>query len=262
MSDIHPSAVVAAGARLADDVCIGPFCVVGDGVRLEPGVELAAHVVIPGQTRLGAGTCVHSFAALGGAPQDVKHDGSDTRLEIGERCQLREHVTVHVGTSGGGGVTRVGDDCLLMTGSHVGHDCHVGDRCTFANAVHLGGHCAVGAGVTIGALTGVHQFVRIGDEAFIGGGSIVARDVLPFGLATGNRAVLRGVNLRGLRRGGLGRDEIREIQALVRHLFGSEEHTLAERIRSAEAAHPTAQRVLDFVRGGSDRRYLPAELSG
>ena len=260
MTSIHPTAIVAPGAELAEDVTVGPFCVVGDRVRLAEGVVLDAQVVVQGRTHLGSGTRVHPFAVLGGPPQDGKHDGSETRLEIGAGCQLREHVTVHVGTCGGGGVTRVGDGCLLMVGSHVGHDCRVGHRCTLANAVHLGGHCVIGDGVTIGALTGVHQLVRIGDGAFIGGGSMVDRDVLPSGLATGNRATLRGINLRGLRRRGVGHEEIREAQALVRRLFGATDGTLADRIRLARAQHPLARRILEFVGAGSDRRYLPAQL--
>lgn len=260
MPQVHPSALIDPAAELADDVSVGPFCVVGPGVQLDAGVQLASHVVIEGQTRLGAGTRVWPFAALGGAPQDLKHDGSQTRLEVGARCELRENVTLHRGTSGGGGVTRIGDRCLLMVGCHVGHDSQVGDRCIFANQVHLGGHCAVGEGVNIGAITGVHQQVRIGDEAFIGGGSIVVRDVIPFGMATGNRALLQGINLRGLRRQGVAREHIRQLQELVHQLFGSDEGTLAERIRDARADHPMAQRILDFVRAGDRRRFLTADL--
>ncbi len=261
MPRVHPTALVDPAACLADDVQIGPFCVVGAGARLEAGVELMSHVVIRGRASVGEGTRVWPFAVLGAEPQDVKHDGSATSLEVGTGCQIREHVTLHRGTSGGGRITRIGDDCLLMVGCHVGHDGRVGDGCIFANQVHLGGHCRVGDRVNIGACTGVHQYVRIGDGAFVGGGSIVVRDVVPYGLASGNRAVLQGVNLRGLRRLGLDRGEVREIRRLVHDLFGPGEATLSERLQDVGAGHPLARRIVEFVRADSTRRYLPAELS-
>lgn len=199
---VHPTAVVAADAGLAG-VEVGPFAVIGAGVELAPGVVVGAHAVLTGPLVVGAGTRIGAHAVIGTDPQDRAHDGSPTQLVIGADNVLREHVTVHRGSSAGRGATRIGDGNLLMVGAHVAHDCQVGDRCTFANGVMLGGHVEVGDDVVFGGLVAVHQGVRIGRLAMLAGGAMVAQDVPPFCLVHGDRARLVGVNTVGLRRAGL-----------------------------------------------------------
>lgn len=199
---IHPTAVVDPGAELGD-VVIGPYAVVGDGVVLHDGVRLESHAVVQGPTVVGAGTVVHSHAVLGGPPQDLKHDGSPTRLVIGEGNVFREFATAHRGTSTGAGITTIGDHNYFMASSHVAHDCVVGSHCMFANSAALGGHVTVGDRAVLGGLAGVHQFARIGRLAMIGAGAMCAQDIPPFALAQGDRARLYGLNIVGLKRAGL-----------------------------------------------------------
>ncbi|MFN6955197.1 MAG: acyl-ACP--UDP-N-acetylglucosamine O-acyltransferase, partial [Acetobacteraceae bacterium] len=200
--EIAPTALVSPGAVIAAGCRIGPFCVVGPGAVLEEGVELASHVVLDGDVRLGAGVKVAPFATIGLPPQDLKYKGQPTRVEIGPRTQIREHVTIHRGSVGGEGVTRVGADCLLMVGSHVAHDCTLGDRVILANNVLLAGHVTIGDTVFVGGGAAIHQFVRIGRHSVIGGVTGVEGDVIPYGSAMGNRARLVGLNLIGLKRRG------------------------------------------------------------
>jgi UDP-N-acetylglucosamine acyltransferase len=219
MAAVHATALVDPGAELADDVEIGPYCIVGPQVRLGAGVVLDRHVVIEGRTHLEAGVRVHAFAALGGPPQDVKYRGEDTGLTIGARSCIREHVTAHRGTPGGGGETRVGADCMLMVASHVAHDCTLGDRTMLANQAALGGHVRVGADCFLGGLSAVHQGVRIGHGVMIGGLTGVERDVIPYGLAMGDRARLAGLNLVGLKRRGADKAELHRLRSAYRTLF-------------------------------------------
>lgn len=254
MADIHPTAIVADGAEIAPEASVGPYCVLGPEVRLGAGVRLASHVVIRGRTTLGVGCDVGPFTSLGGPPQDLKHDGTTGSVEIGDHCSLREHVTVHTGSSGGGLVTRLGSHALLMVGAHIGHDCVVGDRVVMANSVHIGGHARIGDDVLISACTGVHQFGRIGSGVFIGAGSMVDRDVVPFSAVIGDRARLRGVNLRGLRRRGASTAEIRELRQLFQRLFEGD-GTLAERIAALDRPDlgPKAREVVAFVTEAAGR---------
>ncbi len=259
MVEIHPSAVVDPRAELGTGVAIGPFCRVDAGARLGDGVRLESHVVISGQTTIGAGTGVWPFAALGGEPQSRGDDGSRGRVEIGAECVVREHATVHRGTAADRVVTTVGDRVWLMAGAHVAHDCRVGDDVTLTNGVSLGGHSSVGDGAVLGALAGIHQHVRIGDGAMIGAGSMVARDVPPWTMAIGDRATLRGLNLVGLRRAGAGRDEIRALRELLDALFGDRDVPLADAVaaaRSRAAASPLSSRAEVFLAfaGGPSRR--------
>jgi UDP-N-acetylglucosamine acyltransferase len=182
MTEIHPTALVDPAAALSEDVTIGPYCVVGPGVELGAGVRLDSHVVVVGRTTLGDGCRVFPFACLGHRPQDLKYRGEDTRLVIGRNNQIREHVTMHPGTAGGGGVTRVGDDGLYMAGIHVAHDCRVGNGVIMANDATLGGHVEVQDHAYLGGLCAVHQFVRIGRQAMIGGLAGVEQDVIPYGM--------------------------------------------------------------------------------
>jgi len=255
MSSIHPTAIIDPAATLADDVSIGPYCVVGPEVILESGVALLSHVVVTGVTRVGAGTRVFPFASLGHQPQDLKFQGERTELIIGAGNTIREHVTMNPGTAGGGGVTRVGNGGLYMVGSHVAHDCHLGDNIILANNVLLGGHITLGDFAIIGGGSAVHQFVRIGAHAMVGGASGVETDVIPFGSVMGNRARLSGLNLVGLKRRGFSRDEIQALRSAYRMLF-EEEGVIADKVAAVAASHDGVAPVMEmlaFVRGDSHR---------
>jgi len=200
MSTIHPTAIVGAGARVGHDCYVGPYCVVGDGVVLGERVRLESHCVVDGLTEIGDDTHVYPFASVGLASQDLKYHGEPTRTRLGRRVRVREFVTVHRGTEGGGGLTSVGDDCLLMAQAHVAHDCVVGDRVIMANGATLAGHVEVSEGANAGAYSGVHQFCRVGREAYVGGYSVVVKDALPFSLTVGNHARCYGLNHVGMKR--------------------------------------------------------------
>jgi UDP-N-acetylglucosamine acyltransferase len=260
MPDIHPTAVVAEGARLAADVRIGPVCVVGQHVQLDAGVRLHSHVVVEGHTHLGAGVEVFPFASVGHRPQDLKFKGEDSSLEVGEGTQIREHVTLNPGTAGGGMVTRIGRKCLLMVGAHVAHDCQVGDGVIMANNATLAGHVHVGDRVFIGGLAAVLQFVRIGNNAMIGGLTAVRKDVIPFGLAMGERASLVGLNLIGLRRADVRREAVEELRAAFERLFvaphGGALDERAKALAADKPENPLIGRLADFVAGRSKHGIL------
>ncbi len=240
---------------MADDVEIGPFCIVGPGAWLGAGVRLASHVVIEGLTDIGEGCVVHPYACLGGPPQHSGHRGEPTRLTIGERNIIREQVTMHCGTAMGRGVTTVGSDGFFMVGVHIGHDCVVGDKVIMANNATLGGHVVVGDHVIMGGLSAVHQNTRIGRHAFVGGMAGVNHDVIPFGNVWGNHAHLEGLNLVGLKRRGFPRETINTLRAAYRMLF-AEEGTFQERLDDTAAAYvgsPEVMEIVDFVRADADR---------
>jgi len=264
-ANIHPSAVVDPAARLADGVEIGPFCVIGPDVELGEGVKLLSHVVVAGRTRIGAGTVVFPFASIGHPPQDLKYKGEPSEVVIGRNNRIREYVTIQPGTAGGGMVTRIGDDCLLMASSHVAHDCIVGNRVVLANCATLAGHVVVGDHAFLGGLSAVHQFCRIGEHAMIGGMSGVENDVIPYGLVMGERARLSGLNLVGLERRGFNREDIRTLRSAYRMLFAPE-GTLAERMEEvarAFAENPVVSRVIGFMREESKRAVcLPRSTNG
>jgi len=254
---IHPAAIVERGAEIGPGCRIGPFAVIGPEVRLAEGVEVKSHAVVTGWTEIGAGSVIFPHATVGEIPQDLKFAGERTRLIVGARCRIREGATLNTGTAGGGGITRVGDDCLIMTGAHVGHDAQVGDRVILANQVALAGHVRLGDDVIVGGLSGVHQFVRIGRGAMIGALTMVTHDVLPFGLVQGPRGALEGLNLVGLKRRGVPRDEIAALRAAYAGLAGGE-GALADRARAiaATAESPLVREMVDFLLAASDRQYL------
>jgi len=252
---IHASAIVEPGAQLGAGVSIGPFCHVGAGVVLEDGVTLISHVSLAGTTIVGARTKIYPFASIGHPPQDLKYRGEPVRLAIGPDCVIREGVTMNPGTAGGGSETIVGARCVFLANSHVAHDCKLGDDVILSNNVMLAGHCRIGDFAILGGGAAVHQFARIGAHAFIGGLAGVENDVIPFGIALGNRAALAGLNVVGLRRRGFGREAIKELHRLYRLLFAGEA-TLKERVESLSAEfadQPEAMRILDFLREGGDR---------
>ena len=253
--NIHSSAVVEDGARLGADVRIGPFCHVGPDAELADGVELLSHAVVHGRTRIGAGTRIFPFASVGHQPQDLKYEGEPSMLVIGSKCVIREGVTINPGTKAGGLQTVIGDGCVFLANSHVGHDCRLGDHIILSNNVMLAGHVRMGDYVICGGGAAVIQFSRIGAHAFIGGLSGVENDLIPYGLAMGNRAHLAGLNLVGLRRRGFSREAIHDLRRAYRLLFAAE-GTLKERVEDVAAEfadHPQVHEILDFIRDGGDR---------
>jgi len=256
-AQIHPSAVVEEGAVIGPDCQIGPFSIVGPKVVLGAGVVLKSHVVVTGLTEIGDETVIFPGAVIGEIPQDLKFRGEETRLIVGKRNRIREGATMNTGTEGGGGVTRVGDDCLFMTGSHVGHDAQVGNRVVIANQSALAGHCIVGDDVIIGGLAGIHQFVRLGHGAIIGALSMVTADVLPYGLVQGPRGVLDGLNLVGLRRRGVPREDITALRNAFK-VLAEGEGAFQERAKALSEKAQTEQvrEIVDFIMGESDRSFL------
>lgn len=247
MTEVHPSAIVDPRAELADDVVVGPYSIVGPRVELGAGVQLDAHVVVTGRTVIGEGCRVFSFACLGHRPQDMKWKGGETELVIGRNNQIREHVTMHPGTEGGGGLTRVGNDGLYMAAIHVAHDCQIGDGVIMANNATLGGHIEIGDGAYLGGLCAIHQFVRIGRQAMIGGLAGVENDVIPYGTVLGNRACLNGLNIVGMRRRGFPREEINKLRTAYRLLFAPE-GTFAERLADVAEQFADQPRVMEIVK--------------
>jgi UDP-N-acetylglucosamine acyltransferase len=246
MPDIHPTAAVAPGAVIGQDCRIGPACVIGPEVVLGAGVELLSHVVVDGRTTLGDGVKVFPFATIGMAPQDLKYKGEPTRCEIGARTLVREHATIHRGSVGGAGVTRVGADCMIMAVAHVAHDCTLHDRVIIANNVMLGGHVEIGDTVFVGGGTAIHQFVRIGRQAVIGGMSGVEADVIPYGSAMGNRARMIGLNLIGLKRRGFTRPQIHALRGAFRLIF-KDPGVFSERLEAAATRWPEVVQVAEIV---------------
>lgn len=243
---IHPNAIVAATAELGAGVEIGPYACIGPKVKIGDGTRVGAHAVIEGHTTIGRGNVIFHHTSLGAVPQDLKYHGEDSELLIGDRNQIREFVTLHLGTEGGGMVTRVGDDNLLMNYVHVAHDCVLGDRNVIANGVQIAGHVVIESYVIAGALSGIHQFARVGESALIGAGSMVSQDVAPFCNATGDRAVLHGLNLIGLRRRGFDAETIRQIKEAYRLVFRSG-LKLAQAIDKVRAEVPSSPAVDHFV---------------
>lgn len=254
---IHPSAVIEPGAQLGQGVQIGPFCHIGPEVTLGDGVVLKSHVVVTGVTQIGAQSTVFPFACIGEVPQDLKFKGEKTRLVVGERNRIREHVTMNTGTDGGGGETRVGDDGLFMAGCHVAHDAVVGDRVIIVNNAALAGHCVIGDDVIIGGLSGVHQWVRIGEGAIIGAVTMVTNDVIPYGLVQAPRGALDGLNLVGLKRRGVARSDITALRAAFQ-MLAQGDGAFQDRARrlGEETESDYVRRIVEFVTGASDRSYL------
>lgn len=254
---IHPAAVVEAGAVIGAGCVVGPFALIGPEVVLAEGVEVKSHAVVTGWTEIGEGTVIFPFACVGEVPQDLKFKGERTRLIVGARCRIREGATLNTGTEGGGGITRVGDDCLLMTGAHVGHDAVLGNRVILANQVAIAGHCQIGDDVIIGGLSGIHQWVRVGRGAIIGAVTMVTNDVLPYGLVQGPRGVLDGLNLVGLKRRGVERGDITAMRAAFQMLAQGEGSFLDRARKLAEETDSAFVREMtDFILSASDRSFL------
>ena len=260
---IHPTAVIAPGAALGVAVQIGPYAVVGPHVQLGDRTTVGPHAVLDGHTTIGAGNRIFQFASVGTEPQDLKYRGEPSQLLIGDRNIIREFATLNPGTAGGGMVTRIGDDNLVMNYAHVGHDSQIGNRCILANSSALAGHVTLEDFVFVGGLAAVHQFVRIGESALLGGGAMVTHDVPPFCIASGDRARLRGLNVIGLRRRGFDAARIRVVKQAYRQLFDSDAPLVETRARTAQelGAYPDVARMLAFI-AASKRGICPAGRAG
>jgi UDP-N-acetylglucosamine acyltransferase len=246
---IHPTALVADGATIGAGARIGPYCTVGPDVVIEERAHLISHVVVEGRTQIGADVVIYPFCSVGLAPQDLKYRGEPTGCDIGPRTQIREHCTIHRGSVNGPGTTRVGADCMLMAVVHVAHDCQLGSGVIIANNVVMGGHVGIADHAVIGGGAALHQFVRIGRAAMVGGLAGVEADVIPFGTVIGNRAGLTGLNVVGLKRRGFGKDEIRLLHAAVRELFYAPGvfASRLEQVRTRASDHPLIAEVLAFI---------------
>ncbi len=252
---IHPTAIVEDGAILGEGVRIGPFCIVGPHVTLGDGCELVSHAVVAGRTTIGARTRIFPFASIGHQPQDLKYHGEPSTLTIGSDCTFREGVTINPGTEGGGMETVIGDRCAFLANSHVGHDSRLGNGIILSNNVMIAGHVTMGDHVIVGGGAAIIQFARVGSHAFVGGMSGLENDLIPYGMALGNRAHLGGLNIVGLRRRGFAREDIHTLRRAYRALF-AEEGTLKERVEDVAAEFssvPIVHEILDFIRAGGDR---------
>ncbi|MBJ6765157.1 acyl-ACP--UDP-N-acetylglucosamine O-acyltransferase [Myxococcaceae bacterium JPH2] len=249
MAQVHPSAQVHPDARLHETVVVGPFSVIGPQVTIGAGSRVGPHVVIEGRTTLGERNHIFQFASVGAAPQDLKYAGEDTELILGDDNQIREFVTLNLGTAGGGGATRIGHRNLFLANSHVAHDCVVGDECLLANGSALAGHVTVGDSVKISGLVAVHQFTRLGRHSFVSGGSMVTMDVPPYCTVQGDRAALVGLNTVGLERAGFTEEQLSRVKEAYRILFRSKlglQEALAQ-LRAELSGHPEVDHLIEFV---------------
>src|SRR6267378_3520069 len=246
---IHPSAVVSTGAHIGRDCSIGPYVVIGDEVVLGDGVLLDSHCVIDGRTQIGDETHVFPFVSIGLASQDLKYKGEPSETRIGRRNQIREFVTIHRGTKGGGMLTAIGDDCLIMAQAHIAHDCRLGDNVIMANAATLAGHVIIEDGANIGAYSGVHQFCRVGREGYVGGYSVIVKDALPFALTVGNHAKCYGLNTTGMKRRGYSRETIAALHHAFHLLLSSKLNTTQalDRIREEFKNSTEVNELVRFV---------------
>lgn len=262
--EIHPSALVDEGARIADSVRIGPFCQVGGGVTLGEDVALVSHAVVTGHTTVGARTRIFPFASIGHEPQDLKYRGEPSALTIGSDCLIREGVTMSPGTEGGHMETIIGDRCTFLANAHVGHDCRIGSGVILSNNVMLAGHVTVGDFAGVGGGAAVIQFTRVGAHAYLGGMSGLEADLIPYGMALGNRAHLSGLNIVGLQRRGFSREDIHSLRRAYRLLF-ADEGTLVERMEDVEKEfkdHPIVREIIAFMRERGKRGLCTPHAEG
>lgn len=261
---IHETAIVHPDARLGAGVEIGPYSIVGEHVELGRGTRLISHVTIEGHTKIGEDCTLYPQVSMGFPPQDFKHkDRKQVGIEIGDRCTFREMSNVHPGTDVGKPITKIGDDCYLMVGAHVAHECQLGNHVVLSNYVQIGGNVRIGNYVTLGGVSAVHQHTRIGDHAFVAGMTLVTNDVIPFGLVAGVTAHLNGLNVVGLKRRGFDRATIHRLRAAYRQLFAYE-GTLSERIADTAKLYedePLVQQIIEFVQDHSDRNICMPDHS-
>ena len=245
---IHKTAIIDAKAKISSSSDIGPYCVIGPNVEIGENVTIHSHVNISGNTTIGKGNKIYPFASIGNDPQDLKYDGEETKLLIGDNNKIREYVTINPGTNGGGGLTKIGNNCLFMISSHIAHDCYVGNNVIIANNVPLGGHAIIEDNVVIGGNSAVQQFTRIGKMAMIGGMTGVLHDVIPYGLSTGNRNILQGLNLIGLRRAKFNNKDILGLTEAYKEIFAT--NKLTENISKLNGVfkeNPLVKNVIEFI---------------
>ena len=242
---IDKTAIIDSEAKISENVKIGPYSVIGPNVEIGEGTVVQSHVNITGQTKIGKNNIIYPFASIGNDPQDLKFQGEETRLEIGDNNKIREYVTINPGTKGGGGLTKVNNNCLFMVSAHIAHDCFVGDNVILANNVPLGGHAHIGDNAIIGGNSAVQQFTRVGKSAMIGGMCGVVRDIIPYGIAHGNRSVLQGLNLIGLRRRNIPNKEILTLSEAYKEIFKNEK--LTENLKNLNTELKSNRLVQDVV---------------
>ena len=245
---IHKTAIIHSKNNISENVKIGPYSVIGPNVEIGEGTEIQSHVSIVGHTKIGKNNKIYPFASLGNDPQDLKFQGEETKLEIGNNNKIREYVTINPGTKGGGGLTKVGNNCLFMVSAHIAHDCFVGDNVILANNVPLGGHAHIDDYAIVGGNSAVQQFTRVGRSAMIGGMCGVVRDIIPYGIVHGNRSVLQGLNLIGLRRKNIPNKDIIILSDAYKEIFKNENLTenlknLAQKYKSSELV----KEVINFI---------------
>ena len=245
---IHKTAIIDGKAKVSSSVKIGPYTLIGPNVEIGEDVIIHSHVNISGNTKIGDGTIIFPFASIGNVPQDLKYKGEDTKLEVGKNNKIREYVTISPGTKGGGGLTKIGDNCLFMISSHIAHDCNVGNNVIIANNVPLGGHVTIEDNVVIGGNSAVQQFTRIGKLAMVGGMTGVLHDVIPYGLSIGNRNYLQGLNLIGLRRSNFVNKDILGISEAYKEIFATKNLTdNVSKLNCAFKENPLVKDVIDFI---------------
>ena len=245
---IHNTAIIDSKAKIHNDVRVGPYSIIGANVEIEENTEIQSHVSILGNTKIGKNNQIYPFASIGNDPQDLKFQGEETKLEIGNDNKIREYVTINPGTNGGGGITKVGNNCLFMVSAHIAHDCFVGDNVILANSVPLGGHASIEDNVIIGGNSAVQQFTRVGKFAMIGGMCGVVRDIIPYGIAHGNRSKLQGLNLIGLRRKNIPNQDIMILSEAYKEIFKNE--NLTENLNNLKVElkeHDLVREVLNFI---------------
>ena len=242
---IHKTAIIESNSKISKNVKIGPYSVIGANVEIGEGTEIQSHVSIVGNTKIGKNNKIYPFASIGNDPQDLKFKGEETKLEIGDNNKIREYVTVNPGTKGGGGLTKVGNNCLFMVSSHIAHDCYVGNNVILANNVPLGGHAFIDDEVIIGGNSAVQQFTRVGRSAMIGGMCGVVRDVIPYGIVHGNRSVLQGLNLIGLRRKNFQNKEIIVLSDAYKEIFKNE--NLTGNLKNLSEEHKSSELVKEVI---------------
>ena len=245
---IHNTAIIDSKAKIHNDVRVGPYSIIGANVEIEENTEIQSHVSILGNTKIGKNNKIYPFASIGNDPQDLKFQGEETKLEIGNDNKIREYVTINPGTNGGGGITKVGNNCLFMVSAHIAHDCFVGDNVILANSVPLGGHVSIEDNVIIGGNSAVQQFTRVGKFAMIGGMCGVVRDIIPYGIAHGNRSKLQGLNLIGLRRKNIPNQDIMILSEAYKEIFKNE--NLTENLNNLKVElkeHDLVREVLNFI---------------
>jgi UDP-N-acetylglucosamine acyltransferase len=254
-TQIHPTAIISDGAKLGENVFIGPYCIVDGDVSLGDNVRLVSHVSLTGHTTIGADSTLYPFVSMGHPPQDFKHKGGEVSIVIGERCTFRENVNIHPGTDTGKPQTRIGNDCYFMVGTHLAHEGQMGNHVVVSNGAQIGGNVTIGDYVVLGGLCAIHQHTRIGNYAFIGGMATVTRDVIPYGFVVGNAAHLAGLNVVGLKRRGFTKAQIRELRAAYRLMFAAE-GTFLERLGDVQRLykdHDLVQEIVAFIRAQKDR---------